>query len=102
MDPDPCLARMMRYFYLLFILAFVNKGFCLQSSCGAEQEITSPGGGGSCGCDKLKRAAAVDPKQDRAASDDPALKYSESASERTSEAHGEEKKIQSQVCCGSC
>ncbi|KAM4588288.1 formylglycine-generating enzyme isoform 2-T2 [Odontesthes bonariensis] len=85
-------------FYLLpILLAFVNKGFCLQSSCGAEQEVASPGGGGGCGCNKLKRAAAVDPKQDRAASYDPAHKYSQSASERTSEAHGDEKKIQSQM-----
>lgn len=94
---------MPRYFTLFLIFGVVNKAWCLQSSCGAEQEPAAPEGAASCGCDKLKRpaagaaAAAVDPmeEEDRTAGAvDPAVKYSTGANE---EVQRDEKAIQSQM-----
>lgn len=83
-------------FYLLIFAAAVENGvFCLQGSCGREQEPASPEGAGGCGCDKLRRA----PAEGRTGSDHPAVRYSTAAYEE--EIRGvkgeDEKELQSQV-----
>ncbi|XP_008305224.1 formylglycine-generating enzyme [Stegastes partitus] len=95
---------MARYFALVFFLGCASEVVCLQGACGAEQEQPSaPEGAAGCGCDKLKRAvggghgSVVELGEDKTLSADPAVKYSTEANERTSEAQGDEKKIQSQM-----
>ncbi|XP_040890639.1 formylglycine-generating enzyme isoform X2 [Toxotes jaculatrix] len=91
---------MVRCFVLLFIFGCVNKVACLQSSCGAEQDVAAPQGAAGCGCENLKRAAAAaaEPVEDRrTASGESAVKYSRGANERLPEAQEDEKKIQSKM-----
>ncbi|XP_028261919.1 formylglycine-generating enzyme [Parambassis ranga] len=87
---------MVRYFtFLLFFLGCVSKVLVVQSPCGTkEQEPATPEGAAGCGCDRLKRAAAVE--EDGTLSIDPAVKYSTEANERTSKTPGEER-TQSQM-----
>lgn len=88
----------MRYFAFFFVLVCVDT-VCL---CGAQSEPVAPREGASCGCENLKRTAAVEPVEDETGSEDPAVRYSRGANERLSEAQGDEKTFQSQViflCC---
>ncbi|CAI5688054.1 formylglycine-generating enzyme [Oreochromis niloticus] len=91
--------KMLRYFTLLFIFGCVSKVLCLQSSCSAEQEPPGVERGAGCGCDKLTRdAPAVDPLDEdegKAASTDPALKYSKDANDRTNQVQDDERETQS-------
>lgn len=106
---------MLRFFALFFVFGCVNKALLFQSSCVAEQKPAGPEGAADCGCSKLKRdaaaaavAAPVDPveeeeeqeeEEDRAASLDPALKYSRGTNDRTTEAPEDEQKIDTLVRC---
>ncbi|CAK6955680.1 formylglycine-generating enzyme [Scomber scombrus] len=81
----------------LFIIGCVSKVLC---SCGAQSEPTAPQGAASCGCEKLKRAAAaVDGAEEQTASvlTDTAGKYSRVANERASQAQGDERELHSQM-----
>lgn len=88
---------MARCFALLLVFGCVNEVLCNQGSCGAQSEPAAPQRAAGCGCESLKRAAAVEPVEDGTESAEPADKYSRSANERHPEAQGEEKKIQSQM-----
>ena len=94
-------------FALLFVLGFAGEGLCLQSSCGAERGPADPQGAAGCGCGIPRRgaaaaaaAAAGDPAEDRAASVDPAPKYSRAASE-SSGGRGDDEEMPSRVGWGS-
>ncbi|XP_030586336.1 formylglycine-generating enzyme [Archocentrus centrarchus] len=95
---------MLRYFVLLFIFGCVNKVLRLQSSCVAEQKSAGPERAADCGCDKLKRDAAIavaEPvypvEEERAAFIDPAVKYSKGTNERTTVAQEDEQKTSPMV-----
>lgn len=88
---------MVRCFVLFFIVCCVNEVFCTQDSGGAQSEPVAAQGATSCGCEHLKRVAAVEPVEDSTVSADPALKYSKGANERLQEAQGDDENILSQV-----
>ncbi|TDH14233.1 hypothetical protein EPR50_G00040750 [Perca flavescens] len=88
---------MVRCLALFFIVGCVNEVLCIQGSCGAQSEPAAPQGAAGCGCENLKRAAAMEPVEDSTAAADPADKYSRDANERPPEAQGDETKIQSQM-----
>ncbi|KAK5872299.1 hypothetical protein PBY51_013014 [Eleginops maclovinus] len=83
---------MVRCFALFFIFCCVYEVFCAHESGGAQSQ-----GATSCGCEKLKRAAAMQPVEDSTVSADPAHKYSRSANERLQEAQGDEENLLSQM-----
>lgn len=87
---------MLRCLALLFIFGCVNKVLC---SYGAQSEPAAPQGAAGCGCEKLKRTAAVDGAVEQTASvhTDAAVKYSRGANERLSEAQENERELQSQM-----
>ncbi|XP_033939016.1 formylglycine-generating enzyme [Pseudochaenichthys georgianus] len=88
---------MVRCFVLFFIVCCVNEVFCTQDSGGAQSEPVAAQGATSCGCEHLKRVAAVEPVEDSTVSADPALKYSKGANERLQEAQGDDENILSQM-----
>lgn len=93
-------ARMARSFALcVFVFGCVSRVLCSQGSCGAQPEAAALQGASGCGCDSLKRAATVEPAEDRTAPAQPADKYSRRENERLSEAQGDEEEVQSQVIC---
>lgn len=79
---------------LFFVFAYVSNVLCIGGSCGTQPEVRESFGSAGCGCENLKRAAAV---EDRTASAEPAGKYTRGVNERPSEARGDEKEVQSQV-----
>lgn len=90
---------MVRSFALFCLLGCVIKTSCVQGSCGPQPEAAAPQGAASCGCENLKRAAAVEPVEDRTAAAEPADKYSRGANEGPHEARGDEERVQSEVIC---
>ncbi|XP_070814131.1 formylglycine-generating enzyme isoform X2 [Chaetodon trifascialis] len=85
---------MVSSFTLFVVFGCVSRVLCIEGSCGAQPQPAAPQGAASCGCENLKRAAAVEPVEDRT---EPADKYSRGASERPPEAQGDEKEAQSQM-----
>ncbi|XP_068450514.1 formylglycine-generating enzyme isoform X2 [Clinocottus analis] len=92
---------MLRCFPLCLVFTCVNTVLCSQGSCGAQPEPAAPQAAAGCGCGKLKRAAALEHVEDSTASAEPAHKYSRDASERPSEARGDEKNMLSQFLMGT-
>ncbi|TNN81352.1 Sulfatase-modifying factor 1 [Liparis tanakae] len=107
---------MVRCLALCFLFTCVNTVLHIQGSCAAQAEPAAPRGAAGCGCEKLKRDAALERVEDSTVrvedstvrvedstvrveditrSADPAHKYSRSARERLPEARGEEKNKQS-------
>lgn len=78
---------MARCFALHLVLALVSVEVCLQSSCGRDQDPSSPEGAAGCGCDKLRRSSAeaeVSEEEQRAPSQS-AGKYTAAGNEKISE-----------------
>ncbi|XP_034389234.1 formylglycine-generating enzyme [Cyclopterus lumpus] len=93
---------MVRCFALCFLFTCVNTVWHIQGSCAAQSEPSAPRGAAGCGCEKLKRDAALERVEDSAVcvedsteSSDPAHKYSRGARESLPEARREEKNTQS-------
>ncbi|XP_076012907.1 formylglycine-generating enzyme [Genypterus blacodes] len=82
---------MLRCFVLFVILSIKCAVFCLQSSQGVKSDPASVSEAADCGCQNLKRAAAVDPRWTSTASVDPAAKYSRESNERPAEEQGDER-----------
>lgn len=75
---------------LVVVLATVVPHF--RGSCGTQLVPAAEQGATSCGCENLKRAAAVESVE--ASSPDPAEKYSRAANEGLSEARVQVREIQ--------
>lgn len=75
---------------LFFVFAYVSNVLCIGGSCGTQPEVRESVGTAGCGCENLKRAAAVEAVGDRTASAEPAGKYTRGVNER---------EVQSQVIC---
>lgn len=95
---------MVRCLAVCFLFTCVNTVLHIQDSCAAQAEPAAPRAAASCGCEKLKRDAALERVEetpvrveDSTVSADPAHKYSRGARERLPEARGEEKSTQSPV-----
>lgn len=73
--------------FAFFVVVVCIHNVCLSVS---QSEPDGSHEAASCGCEKLKRSAAVDTA-------DPAVRYSRAANERLFEAQGGENKFQSQV-----
>ncbi|XP_056293829.1 formylglycine-generating enzyme isoform X2 [Pseudoliparis swirei] len=93
---------MVRCLAVCFLFTCVNTVLHIQDSCAAQAEPAAPRAAASCGCEKLKRDAALERVEetpvrveDSTVSADPAHKYSRGARERLPEARGEEKSTQS-------
>ncbi|XP_071374344.1 formylglycine-generating enzyme [Centroberyx affinis] len=88
---------MVRCFAPFVILICQCAVLCLQSSGGAESDSAVPSEAAGCGCQNLKRPAAVDTEDGGTASVNPAEKYSRSSNESPAEVQGDERESKSQM-----
>ncbi|KAM4612987.1 formylglycine-generating enzyme [Polymixia lowei] len=96
---------MLRCVALFYLLSCKYSAICLQSSSGinsdvpvgTESDAAAPSEAAGCGCQHLKRDAVVDTEDGMAASLSPAVKYSKSSNDKSTDTQGDEKESKSQM-----
>lgn len=86
---------------MFLVLSCAQTALCRQSSYEAKSENGAPTETSSCGCEKLKRAAGLEPSVEEESGEPlhPAVKYSEGVNNKLTDTQGNEKTDSQVVFC---